>query len=217
MKVDEIPLLDAGQCEWIVKRINGHKQYWMDRGTFYTLGAATYQDDPKVYPTIARLFNPILIKTFDPLYHEVFAALDRLKASPVVNLSDTAMPSFHIIDSRANGVEGSIHVDEPYERIDWGQPFRDPFSFTMLVSEPECGAGLNYWLGCTDDVMAAYEVDHAIPEPDYMPYKLGVLYVHDGMTPHQMANPGDLKPGEQRITLQGHGVTLMNGTIAVYF
>ena len=130
----------------------------------------------------------------------------------------TALPSFHVIDDRANGVEGSIHIDEPYERIDWGQKTTNPFSFTMAVSLPECGGGMNIWRGLTDDDISAYEVDHAIPEPEYFPYELGVLYIHDGKTPHQMANVGDIGRDEYRITFQGHGVTLpLSNVTALYF
>ena len=214
MKIQQIPVLSSEQCQDVARRVCRLRSHWINRGCFYTLGAATYQDDPLAYPAIANAFNVVIQRSFPDLLQAVVRALpvDRPAFLP-----GTALPSFHVIDSRANGEAGSIHIDEPYERIDWGCEVTDPFSFTMAVELPSCGGGMNIWPNVTDEELGAYEVDHAVPQPEYVPYELGILYVHSGLTPHQMANPGDIGGRERRITLQGHGVTLESGVVALYF
>ena len=129
-----------------------------------------------------------------------------------------ALTSFHIFDHEANGLEGQIHIDEPYERIELPEGWSDPFSFTMAVELPAGGGGMNYWKGITDEQMEHYKVfPVGIPTPEYFPYELGVLYVHSGLFPHQIANPCTIGEDEYRITLQGHGVVLRTGHVALYF
>lgn len=217
MKIKQIPILSPDQCADVAKRVRQLRSYWIDRGVFFTLGAATYQDDPKAYPAIANAFNTIIHRSFTDVLKELTGVIAANDEQPAF-MPGTALPSFHVIDKRANGVKGSIHVDEPYDRIEWGQKVTDPFSFTMAIELPACGGGMNIWPDLTDADINAYEVDHAIPEPEYVPYELGVLYLHDGKTPHQMANPGIIGGNEMRITFQGHGVKLpLSGVTALYF
>ena len=210
-------LLTIEECDAITTRVGELEEYWVNRNSFYTLGASTYLDDPHAYPAIANVFNQMIEANFKGTLTRLATAISNHKKSPVVFKKGTGLPSFHIFDNQANGLVGSLHIDEPYERIDWGQKVTDPFSFTVLVEEPEDGAGLEYWPNTTDADIAAYEVDHTLPEPEYLDYTLGKLYIHNGLVPHRIANTGDLNEGEFRVTLQGHGVTLANGDIVIYF
>jgi hypothetical protein len=45
----------------------------------------------------------------------------------------------------------------------------------------------------------------ALTEPTYVPYFPGVLVLHSGQQLHQIAPMSKIHPGDERITLQGHG------------
>lgn len=213
-------------CTEVVKLVLDDRRYWLPRDRFYTLGAATYQDDPRMYPPMARAFNDVIVarKEFKRC---IFAASTAATGAFLVpEVSDTStvitpdgfgLPAFHIFDSDANGLEGSIHIDEPYLRVKWPNGYNLPFSFTLPLMLPEGGGGLNIWPDVTETQMERYAECGAVPPPVYVPYKVGSLYVHDGLTPHQIANPCELGASEHRITLQGHGVVDDSGQVCVYF
>jgi hypothetical protein len=198
-----------------VKKLSG---LWMPREVGWTLGAATYQDEPGKYPVLARLHNPILRGHFSQLYLKVAQKLEEIMGRKVAVYEGTmALPGFHIFDMAANGVNGNIHVDEPFTRCEMPMAYSNPFSFTVPLCLPAVGAGLHYWPSLTDEDMGHYEVDGTVPEPDFFNYELGKIHLHDGTTPHRIANFGDMAAGEARITLQGHGVKLEDGTTLIYF
>lgn len=42
--------------------------------------------------------------------------------------------------------------------------------------------------------------------PDYVPYTVGTLVIHDGHLAHRIAPPERIGPGDELITLQGHAL-----------
>ena len=216
-------LLTIAECKQVADKVKSLDKFWINRGGFYTLGAATYQDNPLAYPAIANAFNPIINQHFVRLLSHVSCVISKLKNAELTTLPNLALPSFHVFDQEANDAEGQIHVDEPYERIALPEGWHDPFSFTMAVELPAGGGGMNYWKDerVSDKYMAQYLQGRyrssSIPKPEYLPYELGVLYVHSGLFPHQIANPCTIGKDEHRITLQGHGVILSTGHVVLYF
>jgi hypothetical protein len=124
---------------------------------------------------------------------------------------------FHNFEFKSNGRQGNPHIDEPFKRIDWGVEYTNPFSFTLALELPEVGGGLDYWRDCSDAQLDEFNAIGRLPPHTRFPYEVGKLYAYDGLTPHRIANFGDMKPDEARITIQGHGVTLADGITAVYF
>jgi len=218
-KLEEIPLLSQKRCHLITAEVLGLSPFWMNRNGFYTLGAATYQDDPLTYPTIANLYNPILIRFFSRLYETVAHFLQtQLKTDVSMINHRLGMAGFHIFDSQTANMMGHPHIDEPYTRVDL-TPFgewSDPFSFTLPVSLPACGGGMDMWHEFTDKDIDNFIGSDTLPTAVYEPYKLGHVYIHDGKTPHRIANPAPIQDGEFRITLQGHGVMTGQGAV-IYF
>ena len=219
-------VLTVEDCTEAAKLVLSDRRYWLPRDRFYTLGAATYQDDPLMYPAMARAFNDVIVARTE--YKRcIFAAstaaagyhlLPEFSANTTVLTPDGfGLPAFHIFDSDTNGLEGSIHIDEPYLRVKWPNGYNRPFSFTLPLMLPAGGGGLNIWPDVTDAEMEHYATCGAVPPPVYIPYRVGDLYVSDGLTPHQIANPCELGGTEHRITLQGHGVVDDSGQVCVYF
>lgn len=213
-----VQIFSEEECQAISQRVKDLPEYWVNRRNFYTLGASTYLDDPRAYPAIATAFNQVIASNFQGSLTRVAKAISEIKELPVVFKLGTGLPSFHIFDKSANGLDGSIHIDEPYDRVSWKQDIRDPFSFTILMESPSGGAGLDLWPACTDDDIEAYEKLGVTPEPLYFPYEKGEMYIHSGLVPHRIANPCSIEDGEHRITFQGHGVTLADhDKIVIYF
>tara|TARA_R110000787_G_scaffold82065_2_gene177697 strand:- start:315 stop:1034 length:720 start_codon:yes stop_codon:yes gene_type:complete len=206
--------LSPAECVGWANKVKQLKPYWSNRGHFYTLGAATYQDDPLSYPQIAEALNPLLHEHFEPLLRKVYNHY----TTPYTQLKGVARAGFHIFDKTSNGLVGNAHIDEPFKRVKWpSEHFTNPFSFTMLLEQPAAGAGMDYWSDSTDEDLHRATTEGIYPPHEHLQYELGVLYTHDGLTPHRIANKGDMLNNEYRITLQGHGLTLAHGRRVIYF
>ena len=215
--VHEFPFLSPEQCKHFAGRVMRAKAGWVDRGFFNTLGATTYQDDIADYPDIADAINPLMWEQFAPLYldlYKFFSELMERKVCP--HPMGVGYMGFHIFDARAGDNCGHPHVDEPFDRIDWPFEYAHPFTFTLPLELPAGGGGLDLWPDVTDKQMDSYVASGALPEHQHLPYSVGKLYLHDGLTPHRIANPCAIEDGEFRITLQGHGVVTAEGLV-LYF
>ena len=224
MEIDKIKLLTSSECDRYTATIKSLRLFWLDRQWGYTLGAATYQDSPILYPALSQYTNVVLREYFTELYTRLSKALVEVKGREIATMDGTALPGFHIFTPRANAyghagrVHGHPHIDTPYDSVLWPCAISEPFSFTLPVAIPACGAGMGFWDDVTEKELEVYEQSDEIPEPTIYDYELGSLYLHDGMTPHRIENMGNIRDNELRITLQGHGVTMEDtGRIVAYF
>ena len=218
MYIDVIRLLSKGTANSYAEKIKRRETLWIPRGGFYTIGASTYLDDPKAYPARAKQLNSETKALWGQLWYQLTNAMPRhWVPKQAVHHPCTAFMGAHIFTPETNGTTGHPHTDEPYERVNWGQNFSNPFSFTLALEMPAAGGGLDFWAGVTDEDIDLYNQASELPPHEHMRYEEGFLYIHDGLTPHRIANCGDMEKGEHRITLQGHGVTLEDGNTAIYF
>jgi hypothetical protein len=204
----------------MLSHIFNRQLYWIDRGGFYTIGAATYQDDPATYPIWANYTNLVVRDITGHCRWDLESAIGKHKNCKQViwGSRNLAAPGFHIFGNECNGVKGHPHIDEPYDRIAWPFKWSDPFSFTVPLQLPKCGGGLDFWPDHTDKDIERYIAEDKLPPHEYLPYEVGRLYLHSGLFPHRIANPGDMGNDEWRITLQGHGVIReSNNNAYVYF
>jgi hypothetical protein len=195
--ITEHDCLTEEECLNIATHVRNLKEYWYDRGLFYTLGAASYLDPMKNYYTLARLYNPILDQFYSmDEFQKIRQVMEDIFEDHIVVHPSLALAGFHIFDKRSNGHKGSMHEDTQFERI--GAPeYTETITFTLPVELPRVGGGLNY-------------------DYEYVPYTVGKMYKHDGLTTHQIAQRGDLTD-DLRITLQGHGLRLKTGGVLVYW
>lgn len=201
-------LLEPNIAGRVVDGVRGLKPFWFPRPTGWTLGSSIYLDEPVIYPAMANFTNRILADALRPLYQSVGLYLQTLTGKEVITLPGVAIPGFHIFTEQSNGYHGHIHIDEPYERIEWPQEVTEPFSFTLALALPACGGGLKYWPGT--------KMYDKLGESVLLEYEVGHIYVHDGKTPHRIHSFGDMGEGESRVTLQGHCIT-MGGKLVMYF
>jgi len=185
------------------------------------------------YDALARATNPLLHERLGWLYrrvaHDVGDALGTRCEFP----PHLALPGFHVFlaDERfaapravmhadwfverwdREQVVTPIHWDTPHRVVDWKGMDVDldrQVSFTLSLEQPAGGAGMYVWDVHGEDTahLPAREVRAMLDAraPVLHPYRRGWLTLHSGSFYHQAAPMPSMRPGERRITLQGHGV-----------
>jgi hypothetical protein len=170
--------------------------------------------------------NALLRASFAELYSDLCAVLTAA-LGPVRFHPQLALPGFHLFAPRPGhdllpgtqafaSAGGSVHVDlqhrahgsvwQGFERIDWARPL----SFTLALALPACGGGLRIWPRTTGVTEAEAE------QAELVSYRLGELVSFTQPLLHQIAPAALLQAGDQRITLQGHGLCC-DGTWLLYF
>ena len=220
-EIIDLPLIDLALADFYAGVVKALEPHWISRGegTFFTIGASTYNDliisdGHAAYYEVAEKNNELIQDNFGPLLDVVKYALGRHFKREVIDLpgmaayaaSKAGLVGFHIF---ADGVErnpngGHIHTDEPFQRLLWTEPFANPFSFSVALELPRGIGGMDYWDKGTEEI--------------YFPYEIGRLYVHNGRFPHRISSIEMPNKERPRITLQGHGALLLDtNRIAVYF
>ncbi len=229
--VSEIQVLNEIECGNVRTAVHDCKHTWIRRelfAPFYTLAIASYIDAKGTlgltYGKRAQSYNTILRDTFQPLYARVAEALtDELKA-PIEYDQRFAIPGFHIFQAHETfGLDrGSVHCDLQYALLDWEQkiPEAIPISFTLTIALPQAGAGLWVW-DLTQPEIAKLNTNEikqlAARNPKtFHAYSMGKMVIHSGHQVHQIAPMPDMVPGDERLTLQGHGL-LVDGVWRLYW
>ena len=140
----------------------------------------------------------MLREPFQWLYDQISDLLAQTLEGSVGYPEKLALPGFHVFLS-ARVFEHSVapvHRDLQYKLLDWDCPngeldSSEVLSFTVAIALPEAGGGLNVW----DDETVVY-----------IPYRKGCLLLQYGNALHQIAPTARVQPGDERITLQGHGL-----------
>ncbi|MHB2016062.1 MAG: hypothetical protein ACYCW6_03860 [Candidatus Xenobia bacterium] len=190
-------------------------------GEFYTLGMSSYLDafTPEAqlaYRDGSRIANPILWRRLGWLYRRIQNRLSAILSAPVLYRPDCALPGFHIFHAHPDMeiYPCSIHIDLQYTNLSWQEfekaDFNRTISFTLSVTLPREGAGLNVWeehhrdqMQCTNRTEFMQKVSAG--PPTFHVYTEGSMVVHSGHLVHQMTLGNIAQEGE-RVTLQGHGV-----------
>jgi hypothetical protein len=203
--------------------VHSLKEWWEARAgkgiPFYTLGAASYIDAAErgayYYKMKAERTNPLLLEHFSFLYEHLLAVLEKFCGKKVMFEKELALPGFHIFQyyELFKKPIASPHYDLQFDRFTWNYKNVDyghPLSFTLALALPSGGGGLNYWdLYYNDfkELNRAEMAEVAAKSPmHYLPYEVGKIAIHEGFMLHRIAPAKEMKPGDERITLQGHGL-----------
>ena len=227
--VVHLPLLTADECDRVLEGVQAQRAAWIRRHPglpFYTLGAASYLDAGPgrrdAYYARAAALNPLQEREFGWLYERLLEALGHHLAAAVSFEPRAARPGFHVFLAHEGFRRpiGRIHFDLQYLGLEWADEkrmdFSCPVSFTLAVRLPRSGAGLRTW-----DIDKA-EYDAMTPAARAaigrqrthvrIPYRAGWMTCHSGMLLHQIAPAApDLRPGDMRVTLQGHALPGRDG------
>jgi hypothetical protein len=220
-------LLSDAECHTIRDTVLALKPEWELRhllAPFYTLGVPSYLDararDGRYYQKAAAK-NGLMIDHFDWLYERLSGCLEEKLGAPVLYDDHFARPGFHVYsDSALFEIQaGSIHFDLQYLLLDWTHApepqMSTPVSFTLAAALPSGGGGLKLWdITYEEQLNLSKEERAALMEQrscEFLPYQVGKMVVHSGHQLHQIAEFSDVQPGDQRITLQGHGIQCADG------
>jgi hypothetical protein len=229
----QIPILDPAECERASAQVCELRPHWIPRtpppAAFFTLGVASYQDlsgfvphgSRQDYYADAPFFNALILSRFGWLLDRVRGSLEGLLGAPAQFSPRLGVPGFHIFDDAGipRTDAASIHCDLQYQLIDWndGAPppdFTNPISFTLPTRLPKGGGGINGWDLTCEEIDGAMKQHGASTMDDvvkykcktFYPYSSGAMAVHSGHRVHQIGPAADVRQGDQRITLQGHGL-----------
>lgn len=222
-EITTLPLLDHWECLVARSLVYSLRPLWQQTipdAPAFLLGAASYVDatDPgHAYTDKVDALRPALMNTFGALYERLAEVLTSYLHAPVAYVERLAPPGFHIFlsDPRFETLAAPVHADLQFEphlaTFDGVVDTKRPLSFTLPIALPRSGAGMNYWDAHVSDnrQQSRAELDAAVSSltpPHYHAYTLGHLAVHSGLFFHQIAPARHLVAGDERITLQGHGL-----------
>lgn len=221
-----LPVLTGEQNDDVRTAVHDLRDHWIPRGpepaSFFTLGTASYLDlagDSQAGPYQERRIaaRRLLWARFGWLYELVGEAMKKHLQAGVRYPDHLALPGFHIWLEGAifTRPRASIHFDLQYQLHDWppGTDTDRLLSFTLPLRLPEAGGGLNMWDVTYQQCREAMERGWIESAADlqrfytrqYVRYTPGHMFVHPGHILHQVAPSSRVEPGDERLTLQGHG------------
>ncbi|MFJ9820103.1 hypothetical protein ACIRU3_33505 [Streptomyces sp. NPDC101151] len=225
--ITDLPLLTAEGSDDVRERVYALREHWIARGgdppAFLTLGTPSYLDvaerpETGHYQRHGVGSRELLRTHFEDLYDRLGKALTDHLDAPVRFPEHLALPGFHIWleDAIFTRPQAPVHFDLQYQAFDWppGTDTDRLLSFTLPLRVPAAGGGLNLWEATYQDfrrslargwVESAADLQRFHPLR-YVPYTPGHLYVHSGHVLHQVAPSSSVRRGDERLTLQGHGV-----------
>ena len=218
--ISRLSLLTEQECWEVRSVVQELKDFWLQRNPtlpFYTLGAASYLDaveDQQDYYSKAQIYNPILRDRLGWLYERLADTLAQSLKAPTSYHDELALPGFHVYLACKLFEQpiASIHCDSQYKLVNWKSPsdidFAHPISFTLAISLPKFGGGLNTWDLHYQEIIKLSHVEFVqllkSRAKNYHPYQIGQMILHSGHTVHQAAPGKNIQPDDERITLQGH-------------
>lgn len=216
-----LPILSLEECRLVDSQVAYLRPFWINRhdlAPFFTLGAASYIDAQieGQYQRVLSKFNPILNQHFDWLYDRVIAALEQILKAPVKLEERAAFPGFHIFLSHPffELPIMSVHYDLQFDLIPWTSfglnvDKNTHCSFTLAITLPHFGGGINLWdLQYEDSHTVVGGIHHYASQqvPRKIEYHPGEMFFHSGYRLHQIAASEKLQSNDVRLTLQGHAI-----------
>ncbi len=228
----DLQLLSGEECAAVrenVRAIREHWTRWYPDLPFFTVGAASYRDAASAgldaYREKARLLNPVLSEHFGWLHQRLRAALTSEFRREFFFDESFALPGFHVFEFHESFARpgASVHVDLQFKDLDWSRwqavDLEDQLSVTLAIRLPGGGGGLRLWPVTYAEIRDMRTVDLqriVAEEPVLHRYREGGLVVHSGYQLHQIAPAPGMQPGDERITLQAHALSV-DGRYLLYW
>lgn len=124
IKHNFINVLDKNEIDEVIFRIDSIKDFWEKRSVnksiyFYTIGAASYIDDPDRYKELCEKTNEVLYKNFKTLYEKIINVL-KINIGDCQYVEELNLPTFQIFGEKISdnslfskiGLASHIHRDE---------------------------------------------------------------------------------------------------------
>jgi hypothetical protein len=223
--VIDIELFSEEHAASIANRLESLRSQWICRNEgFSTFGVATYLDlmsskSPEMdYYDRSQRYNQLLMEHFSDELEIVRKSIADYFNTEARFEPALALPGFHIFEYHGITIsdQPSHHFDLQHRYLRW--PFApisdDVISFTLALKIPRLGAALEYWNFDEADIRRLEKMGRvgniqqfgARKPPMRHNYKPGHMAVQLRPILHRIGSIADRFPGDQRITLQGHGV-----------
>jgi hypothetical protein len=210
------PLLTAGEAVQITESVLDPPLQvcdacWHVGEGLTTIGAPLYRnrERPVFYAECARATNRLLYNSYQDLYDRVADLFGDRYGRPVAFVDELAIPGFHLMRyARAGLYEGG---GWHYDQLAWQVPYfveharevRGILNFTVPLAVPSGGTGMDL-------------VDEHAAAEAHVAYRPGLLLFSEQEVLHRIGPSNCLRPGEHRLTLQGHGV-LFRGRVLLFW
>ncbi|WP_182903502.1 hypothetical protein [Microbispora sp. H10830] len=227
----DVEVLNEDECAEVRARVEDLRPHWLSRGSgYFTLGLAAYLDvvgsdrpEQTYYGRLAAQ-NQLIHEHFGDLLDRVARTLSEVLAMPTRYDDGVALPGFHVFEGEAIAVtpRPSQHFDLQHRNIRW--PFdlaevEQLVSFTLPVALPQCGGALEYWDVTEPEVIRLERLGRTLQSiGNTKPvrrheYRIGWMSVQRRPLMHRIAAISRRHPGDQRVTLQGHGIRDAGGWV----
>lgn len=218
--VETLAMLSVSECRQLRDQVYRLRDHWVQRYPnlpIYALGAALFIDARRSgghYGDSVTRCNSLLQEHFGPLYERLAEFLSRRLGGPVAYTPDKALPGFRIFLAHPAFMllSASVHADLQYRHTDWSwaKSISRPITFTLPISLPRHGSGLNIWNVNVRQLAGVSKQDAARAfreaEKQFVAYQLGHVALQFGHPLHQIAMPQEMVDGDERVTFQGHGL-----------
>jgi len=133
-----INILDKNEIDEIIFKIDDIKDFWEKRTVnesiyFYTIGAASYIDDPDRYKELCKKTNIVLYENFKTLYEKIINLL-KSNIGDCEYVKELSLPTFQIFGEKISdnylfskiGLSSHIHQDQQvFIHKDYFSQFKD--------------------------------------------------------------------------------------------
>ena len=187
---------------------------WHAGNDLSTIGEPLYRnrERPDYYAERARSTNRMLYRAYPGLYERVAGLFEDRYRVPVAFVDELAIPGFHLMwyDLPGRHEGGGWHLDQ----LAWQVPYfaeraaevRGILNFTLPLVVPSGGTGMDL----VDDESGRDRAEV------HVPYRSGVMLFNECEVLHRIGPSTTRRPGELRLTLQGHGV-LFRGRLLLFW
>jgi hypothetical protein len=210
------PLLAAGEAARITASVldpppQVRAACWHAAEGLTTIGRPLYRnrERPAFYAECARATNRLLYNSYQDLYDRIANLFGSRYGLPVAFVDELAIPGFHLMRyARAGLYEGG---GWHYDQLAWQVPYfvehapevQGVLNFTLPLAVPSGGTGMDL-------------VDEDTGAEAHVLYQPGFLLFNEQEVLHRIGPSSCLRPGEHRLTLQGHGV-LFRGRVLLFW
>jgi hypothetical protein len=221
----DIQVFTTQECTEIVSRLERLRPKWLTRQRgFATFGVATYLDvmcsncPDETYYRRLSVWNKLLMQEFGEELERIGTVLSQQLKAPTRYESAVALPGFHIFEDGGlcTMEQPSMHFDLQHRSLRWpfGPISDEVISFTVTIKLPHLGGGLDIWDVMEEDITRLERLGRRITMEQLgqlkpvrrHKYYIGIMALQLKPMMHRISAIQERFPGDQRITLQGHGV-----------
>jgi len=223
--LEYVDVFTPAQCAEIHARLESMRDHWLARQPgFATIGVATYLDvscsanaEETYYARLAAQ-NALLRSHFADELEHIRGVMARVLGRPTRFDDAVALPGFHVFEGLgvATIERPNAHFDHQHRYLRWPFEISSPrvISFTIAIKLPTLGGGLDTWQVTEDEIVRLRRMgrddtlEHLVkvkPVVKY-PYQVGRALVQLVTVAHRISTVRERRHGDQRITIQGHGV-----------